>query len=100
MTHHPTEIPPPGVSAAVDRARVLRYPDLAQKLCEPPLRYARPDQWSGFIPPDTCGQQLNTSTRRGALAELAQEAYERDLAGGTWTPPLDLPTDHQEPTAS
>lgn len=33
------------------RARVLAHPDLAARLCEPPLSYARPDQWNGYVPP-------------------------------------------------
>jgi hypothetical protein len=79
--------PPPGASSTVDRERVLRYPDLAQKLTEPPLRYANPRQWNGFIPPDVCGQQLNLSPRRDALWALATEAYRRDVEG--WTPSPD-----------
>lgn len=32
------------------RELVLRYPDLAAKLTQPPYSLARPDQWTGFIP--------------------------------------------------
>lgn len=64
--------------SAADRDAILRYPDLAQKLTEPPLNYARPEQWRGFVPPAVCEQRLNTSPERGALVELIQEAYRRD----------------------
>lgn len=64
--------------SAADRERILRYPDLAARLCEPPLNYKTPSQWTGFIPPEVCEQRLNLSPERGALVELAQEAYRRD----------------------
>jgi hypothetical protein len=35
------------------RASVLAHPDLAARLTQPPLNYARPDQWNGYIPPAT-----------------------------------------------
>jgi len=35
----------------IRRERVLRYPDLAKLLTEPPLNYDRPDQWNGYVPP-------------------------------------------------
>lgn len=75
--------------SALDRERVLRYPDLAERLTKPPLNYANPRQWSGFIPPDTYGQALNLSPEREALMELANEAYRREQEG--WTPPTHNP---------
>ena len=33
------------------REAVLRHEDLAKRLTQPPLNYARPDQWNGYIPP-------------------------------------------------
>ena len=62
---------------------INRYRDIAAKLCEPPLSYARPDQWHGYIPPaydaETEGgvTRLNTSPRRAALLALLEEAAER-----------------------
>lgn len=81
--------------STVDRDRILRWPDLARKLTEPPLDYERPSQWNGFIPPlNSCTGQLNNSSRRDALLRLATEAYQREQNAGT--PPLDL---EQEPHA-
>lgn len=80
---------------AARRARVLRYPDLAARLTEPPLRFPRPTQWSGYIPPrvlaeDTCPRcpagcvnrehtaKVNASPERRALVEIASEALRRE----------------------
>ncbi len=65
------------------RALVLRYPDIAKRLTEPPARFADPAQWSGYIPgywgpEDRTGRvQPNTSPVRGQLAEILQAAAER-----------------------
>jgi hypothetical protein len=83
-------IPPPGASRAEDRKRVLKHPDLAARLCEPPLGFSRPEQWMGYIPPDTCGQQLNLSPCRDALLAIATAAYERER-DGCWQTPLTEP---------
>jgi hypothetical protein len=40
-------------ATAARRARVLRHPDIAQRLLDPPLRYSRPEVWNGYIPPAT-----------------------------------------------
>lgn len=68
----------------VVRDSVLRYPDLAARLCEPPIGYEKATQWNGYVPPDTCGNALNLSPRREALVELVNEAARRDREG--WTP--------------
>lgn len=83
------------------RERVLRHPDLAARLCAPPLNYARPEQWNGFVPPrETQAQMadnlrspdghpnqagehtqptmLNPSARRAALVAICQEAMARE----------------------
>lgn len=39
------------------RRAVLAHADLAERLCEHPLNYKRPDQWTGFIPPDRPAQE-------------------------------------------
>lgn len=67
------------------RKRVLKYPDLAQRLTERPLSYQRPEQWNGFVPPRTgppggLGQQPNDSPVRAALVEICAEAKRRDDA--------------------
>lgn len=62
------------------RRAVLAHPDLAERLCEDPLGYARPDQWTGFIPPAMWNQQPNTSPRRKALVEIYEEALARGAA--------------------
>ena len=87
--HRATAVPPPGASAKVDKERVLKHPDLRRRLCEPPVNCSRPEAWPGYIPSESDGQQLNHSVRRSVLWEIANEAYQRELAGG-WTPPLDL----------
>jgi len=68
------------------RARVLRHPDLAARLCQPPLGYSSPDHWNGFVPPrflpaDASGRvRPNDSPERGALAEISAEAAAREVA--------------------
>ncbi|MFI9154535.1 hypothetical protein [Streptomyces sp. NPDC053367] len=65
------------------RALVLRHPDLAAKLTEPPLRHTLPEHWTGYIPPEydppTVGghQPLNNSAARAALLALVAEAERR-----------------------
>lgn len=63
-----------------NRIAVLAHPDLAAKLCEPPLNYDRPDQWTGYIPPEIWNNQRNDSGRRAALIELLLEALLREEA--------------------
>lgn len=69
-------------TAAVRCARVLAHPDLAERLTAPPLGYARPNQWTGYVPPRTWGRhnQLNPSPQRRALVEIAAEALRRDAS--------------------
>lgn len=63
-----------------DRDAVLAYPDLAERLTQPPLDYAKPEQWGGFVPPEYFNQQPNGSPRRAALVEIVTEAHARDAA--------------------
>lgn len=86
------------------RERVLRHPDLAKRLTEPPLSYDRPEQWNGFVPPAefqdempeglhssaldggypnqhgkrTGGTRPNRSPRRSALVAICAEALKRE----------------------
>ncbi|WP_055406609.1 hypothetical protein [Frankia sp. ACN1ag] len=64
-------------ACAQRRARVLAHPDLAARLCAPPLGYRSPEGWNGFVPPRLCGEQLNASVVRRALVDLATEAMRR-----------------------
>lgn len=88
--------------SALRRESVLKYPDLARALTEPPLGFRRPEEWNGYIPPgampqDACPQcrndpgrrgcrnpmhtaPLNNSPRRTALVALVEEASRRDKA--------------------
>ena len=65
------------------RALVLRHPDLAARLCEPPIRHTTPEHWTGYIAPaydaETYGggQPLNTSPVRAALVAILAEAEQR-----------------------
>lgn len=66
-----------------NRRLILAYPDIAAKLCDPPLDYTQPDRWTGHIPPRYDAERidgvtpLNTSPRRAALLELLEAAAER-----------------------
>ena len=74
---------------AQERAVVLRFPDIAAKLTEFPMSYARPEQWTGFIPPKWVtaphgsGWVLNDSPSRAALLAIHAEAVERAASGGS-----------------
>jgi hypothetical protein len=65
------------------RALVLRYPELAARLCEPPIRHTTPEHWTGYIPPaydaPALGgaEPINTSPARAALVALLAEAEAR-----------------------
>lgn len=65
------------------RALVLRHPDLAARLCEPPIRHTTPEHWTGYVPPAHDapgvggGLPLNTSPARAALGALVAEAEAR-----------------------
>lgn len=59
------------------KAAVLAHPDLAARLTEDPLNFARADQWNGGIPPEMFNGERNDSPRRAALVELVDEATRR-----------------------
>lgn len=65
--------------------RVLKHPDLAARLCQPPLPWSSPAQWNGFVPPrflaaDAGGNvRPNDSPERAALVEICTEAARREL---------------------
>lgn len=67
--------------AAQRRGRVLAHADLADRLTAPPLGYARPDQWSGYVPPATWQETRNDSARRAALVDICAEALRREQEG-------------------
>jgi len=65
-------------AAAHRRGLVLRYPDLAAKLAEPPIGFTSPEKWNGYIPPATdCTGAMNTARCRPALLALVAEAERR-----------------------
>lgn len=55
------------------RDAVLRYPDLAQRLTQPPISYRTPAEWNGLV----AWTADNPGPRPQALAELVREAYVR-----------------------
>jgi hypothetical protein len=78
------------------RTRVLAHRDLADQLTRPPLSYARPEQWNGYVPPRLLRDArpigsrapellaVNDCPRRAVLVELCAEALRRDReASGT-----------------
>lgn len=85
------------------RALVLRFPAIAKRLTEPPLRLAEPQQWTGYIPgywesEDKAGRvRPNTSPIRAQLAEILQAAAE---AADQQTPAAPLDTDPMQGAAS
>lgn len=63
--------------AAENRAAVLRHPDLATKLTQPPIGYTKPEQWTGYVPPETYDGVPNRSDRRAALFDIVLDALTR-----------------------
>lgn len=64
------------------RERVLAHEDLAERLTQRPLCFARPDQWNGYVPPYHWRETPNTSPQRAALVDIAAEAYRREAEEG------------------
>lgn len=66
------------------RSRVLAHPELAKRLCDPPLSYSRPEVWTGYVPAETWQGHKNTSTRRtqllGIIAELEGLEAQKEAA--------------------
>lgn len=61
------------------RATVLRHPDLAEKLCDRPMSYQRPDQWTGYVAPELLETGArNTSPYREQVAAIYEEALRRE----------------------
>lgn len=64
------------------RAAVLRHPDLAARLCEPPMKLGRPDQWTGYAgaqyTPGRMGFDVNRAPTRAQLVAIVREAEQRD----------------------
>jgi hypothetical protein len=73
--------------SAERRYRVLKHPDLAARLTEPPIGFAEARQWTGYVPPRIWGGQLNVCPQRQALAAICNEALDRE--GGD-CPALDV----------
>ncbi|MFF5404576.1 hypothetical protein ACFY8K_16955 [Streptomyces misionensis] len=68
------------------RALVLKHPDLAERLTQPPINHITPQHWTGYVPPAHDpenyggGRPINTSPIRAALAALVEEAERRASA--------------------
>lgn len=74
-----------GMRAAHDmnnrrRALVLRHPDLAQHLCDPPLKCPAPEAWTGYLPPELWNGRTNDSPIRTQLLAIVQAADSRARA--------------------
>lgn len=65
-----------------ERERVLRHPHIAQRLCDPPLRYSRPEVWNGYVPPETWQGRHNDSPQRAALLDIITAAVKADKEAG------------------
>jgi hypothetical protein len=79
----PATTPQGDARAQSERARVLRHPDIAKRLTEPPLRYSRPEVWNGYLPPDMWQGRHNDSPQRAALLEIVTAAVAADKADTT-----------------
>jgi hypothetical protein len=85
------------------RRLVLAHEDLRKALCAPLIGYSRPENWNGWIPPesDSSGAR-NDSSRRAALVALVAEAERRAQAAeppattGEGEPPVVEPPDPKE----
>lgn len=61
------------------RRLVLKHPDLAARLCEKPLGYARPEQWTGYIAPEVFETGArNDSPFRAQAVGIYEEALRRE----------------------
>lgn len=67
-----------GTAGGGDRDLVLRHPEIARRLTEPPIGYARPEQWNGYVPPVLWREQLNDSPQRMALLDLIAAARQAE----------------------
>jgi hypothetical protein len=71
-------------AAAADQSRkalVLRHEDLAERLTRPPIGFARPDCWTGYLAPELLPSgDRNTSPIRAALVAIVAEAERRQAA--------------------
>ena len=70
------------------RAVVLADPEIARRLRDRPLGFRHPEQWTGFVPPETFNRSRNKAPEREALAGIVGDAIEaeaaraQDAAGG------------------
>jgi len=62
------------------RDRVLAHPDLAQQLCDHPLKIADPTRWNGYVPPEMWQTQRNDSPYRAQIMRVLQAVAEREEA--------------------
>jgi len=63
-----------------NRALVLRYPDIAKRLCEPPYSAGDPANWTGYIPGPLGAENsrgvvsMNNSPVRAQLLAILHDA--------------------------
>lgn len=70
-----------GLSRRVNKAMVMKHPDLVAKLKEPPCSYTNPETWGGYLPPerDEHGRRINSPWRTQLLA-IIEEAKAREAS--------------------
>lgn len=74
------------------RRLVLAYPDLAQRLTQPPIGYTDPRQWTGYIPPymieGPTQHGRNTWTRNLSPVRVHLVAITREATARTYGEPV------------
>lgn len=70
------------------RERVLKFPDLAELLCRPPLNLTNPLFWSGYIPPRYHQGAPNDSPVRKQLVAICNMVAEREAQLAAGEPPV------------
>jgi hypothetical protein len=66
-------------SRKVNRAMVLKHPDLIAELRKPPCSFKSPENWGGYLPPDRDSNGVrNGSIYRQQLVAVVEEARRRE----------------------
>jgi hypothetical protein len=70
-----------GPSRKINRAMVLKHPDLVAELRKPPCSFTSPETWGGYLPPDRDQYGArNASPFRAQLDRIIAEARRREEA--------------------
>jgi hypothetical protein len=68
-----------GRSSKINKAMVLKHPDLIAELRKPPCSFTSPENWGGYLPPERGPDgQRNGSIYRRQLAAIVAEAERRE----------------------